>query len=33
LIIGIKDNETKKILIAGITGHERPFAEDGKNIK
>lgn len=31
IIIGIKNSEKKKYLVAGITGHERPFAEEGKN--
>jgi len=31
IIIGIKNSEKHKYLVAGITGHERQFAEEGKN--
>ncbi len=33
LIIGIWDPEKKTYLIAGITGRDWPFQEEGKNLK
>lgn len=31
IIIGIKNSEKHKYLVVGVSGHERPFAEEGKN--
>ena len=31
IVIGIRNSEKKKYLVAGISGHERPFAEEGWN--